>query len=494
MLVKELLERQKENDKTAIICGNENISYREMHIKVCMSAQKLAYEGIDHNIGLFIHNSTNYIIAYFTISYTGRVIVPLNPRIKVNELKCTIEYCELRTIVSDSANIGLLRKNLKDYLYKIRVFNIDTLSVEYMGGDITLLASDNSELDEVALMLHTSGSLSEPKRVMLTHMNLISCVESIVKSLNITKDDRTLIALPLFLASANTSQMLAHIYIGASIVIMDAFFTAGYFFKLVERYRITNFTGVPFMMLALIDDNNSKHRNLSSLRFICFGGAPMPVDKIRRLITSFPYIGFVHMYGQTEASTRISHLLPEEKLKKIGSVGKPIPGMELRLVNEDGRDAKGDVVGEVIVKGRNVMKGYYKRKELTQQTLKNGWLYTGDLGKFDEEGFLYIVGRKKNVIIKGGMNIYPEEIEEILMQHPAIKEVCVLGEKHELLGEVPVAKIILHDNVEKINEETLFKFCLGAMSSFKIPERVLIVKELPRTGSGKIIRFCEGVE
>jgi long-chain acyl-CoA synthetase len=490
MVVKELLERQKENHKTAIICGSKSISYAQLHNKAYMASKELISGCMDHySIGLFIHNSINYITAYFSVSYSEKVIVPISTRIKADELKSTVEYCELRTIVSDSANIELLRKYFECCEYEIRVFNIDTTAFEYMGGDAALPVCGSGELEDVALMLHTSGSLSSPKRVMLTHVNLISCVEAIIRSLNITPDDRTLIALPLFLASANTSQMLVHIYLGASIVIMDALFTAEYFFKLVEKHQITNFTGVPFMMLSLIDNKNSKQRDISSLRFICFGGAPTPAAKIYQLVTAFPGIGFVHMYGQTEAATRITHLLPEDQLGKTGSVGKAIPGMQLRLVNEAGNDAAQGEVGEVIVKGKNVMKGYYKRKEQTRQTLVNGWLYTGDLGRFDRDGFLYIVGRRKNVIIKGGMNIYPEEIEELLMQHPAVKEVCVSGEEHELLGEAPVAKIVLKDNAGRINEEMLMRYCLGAMSSFKIPERIQIVAELPKTDSGKLIRL-----
>lgn len=492
MHIKDLIERQKNNDKVAIIYGNRDVSYRELHNKVLAASQNLLYEGMGHHVGLFIHNSVNYILGYFAISFTSKVIVPINPGIKAMELKCTIEYCELRTIVSDSVNIGLLRKNLEEYKYKIRVFNIETMTCEYFGGQAVLPVSGDNETEDIALMLHTSGSLSSPKRVMLTNTNLISCAESIIESLDITEEDRTLIALPLFLASANTSQMLTHIYLGASIVIMDALFTAGYFFKLVEKHKVTNFTGVPTMMTLLADNKNSKGHDISSLRFICFGGAPTPVHVIKQLIMSFPQTAFIHMYGQTEASTRISHLLPDFQLSKISSVGKPIPGVQLRLVNEAGNDVAEDEVGEVAIKGRNVMKGYFKRDELTKQTIKNGWLYTGDLGRYDAEGFLYIVGRKKNVIIKGGMNIYPEEIEEILKSYPAIKEACVSAEKHDLFGEVPVARVVLNDSAGAADEEEIKRFCLENMSSYKIPERITVVSELPTTETGKMIRFYGG--
>jgi long-chain acyl-CoA synthetase len=490
MCIKDMLENQKKNDNTALIYANEYISYRELYDTVHIVSHELASQCEGYrSIGLFIHNSINYIAAYFSISFTGHVIVPINSRIKANELESTIHYCELGVIVTDTLNIDLLRKCLKDFPYLIKAFNMDTMSFESMGGNESIPVIEGCELDDVALMLHTSGSLSSPKRVMLTHHNLITCVEAIIESLEITRADRTLIALPLFLASANTSQMLAHIYLGASIVIMDALFTAGYFFKLVERHGVTNFTGVPYMMQLLADNKNTKAQDISSLRFICFGGAPTPVEKIRKLIASFSGVDFIHMYGQTEASTRISHLLPDRMIEKAGSVGKPLPGMEWKLVNEEGSDVGMGEVGELLVKGGNIMKGYYKRNEQTLTTLMDGWLHTGDLGRFDEEGFLYIVGRMRNVIIKGGMNIYPEEIEEILCSHPAVKEACVTGEKDDLLGEVPVAKVVLKDPSINIRVEELMRFCVEKLSSFKVPARIQMAAELPRTETGKIKRF-----
>jgi len=194
------------------------------------------------------------------------------------------------------------------------------------------------------------------------------------------------------------------------------------------------------------------------------------------------------MYGQTETSTRISHLLPKNSKIKIGSVGKPIPGVELKIVNDEGKEAQIEEIGEIIVKGSNIMKGYYKRNELTQQSIHDGWLFTGDMGKLDRDGFLYIVGRKKNVIIKGGMNIYPEEIEEIILLNPIVEEVCVYGESNELLGEVPIARVILKSNAVNIKEDDLKRYCFRNMTSFKIPDRFEFVTELPKTDSGKIIR------
>ena len=493
MYIMELLARQKDNDSTALIYGDKRVTYKEMYNAVLAISHELAAQSEKYrSIGLFINNSVNYVKAYFAITFTGHVIVPISPRIKAGELVSTILYCELGVIVTDTSNMEQLRKELREIQYLIKVFNMDTLAFEEVGKTAFLPVSGGNELDEVALMLHTSGSLSLPKRVMLTHKNLVSCAEAIIESLGITKTDRTLIALPLFLASANTSQMLTHIYLGASMVILDTMFTAGYFFKLTERHIVTNFTGVPYMMRLLTENTNMQQCDISSLRFICFGGAPTPLEIIHNLMTAFPAIQCIHMYGQTEASTRISHLLPGMAAAKAGSVGKPLPGMECKLADSEGRSVEAGEVGEVLVKGLNVMKGYYKRAELTSQTVTDGWLHTGDLGRYDEDGFLYIVGRNKNVIIKGGMNIYPEEIEEVLCMHPDVKEAYVFGEKDELLGEVPVAEVVLKNYEIHITINDLMKYCIDNLSSYKLPKEIIPVSQLPRTETGKILRIGSG--
>lgn len=490
MQIKDLLIRQKDNDKKAIIYGSHSITYNDLYKKVTSVTAYIENESKEfRNIGIFIHNSINYVISYFSITFLDKVIVPINPREKKNELTSTIEYCELGLIITDSNNADLIRKYLKDCTFPVKVFNIDTMNFEKIERELELpISYQNDDLKNVALLLHTSGSLSIPKRVMLTHENLISCVKSIIKSLELKTDDRTLIALPMFLASANTSQMLTHIYLGASIIIMDALFTPGYLLYMVEKHKVTNFTGVPYMVLLLIEYKKVKIYDISSLNFVCFGGAPTPEKKIEELINTFPEIKFIHMYGQTEASTRISHLLPSDSIRKVGSVGKPIPGVGLRIVDEHGIDVHAGEVGEVIVKGSNVMKGYYKRSEQTLQTIKDGWLYTGDMGKLDGEGFLYIVGRKKNIIIKGGMNIYPEEIEEVLLLHPYIKEACVFGESDEILGEIPIARVVLEEDAFDLSEDDIKKYCFKSLTSFKLPSRIVFVNKIIKTYSGKIKR------
>ena len=213
----------------------------------------------------------------------------------------------------------------------------------------------------------------------------------------------------------------------------------------------------------------------------------MPVDMLERIIDFFNNPGIVQTYGQTEASPRVTALLPDDAIRKIGSVGKAIPNVQVQVFDENDKPVQNGEIGQIVVKGPNIMKGYYKKPDITKETLKGGWLHTGDLGKFDDEGYLYIVGRIKNIIISGGLNIYPEEIEEVIINYPEVKEVVVVPEHHDILGEVPIAKIVLIDGAQ-IDLKELNKFCAERLSANKIPSKYLICDKLEKTYTGKIKR------
>lgn len=213
----------------------------------------------------------------------------------------------------------------------------------------------------------------------------------------------------------------------------------------------------------------------------------MSVTKIEELVKRFPSIGFIQTYGQTECSPRVTALLPSDALKKIGSVGKPIPNVQIKICDENGKAADFYEKGEILVNGDNVMKGYYKRDEITCSVKIDSWLHTGDIGYLDEEGYLYLVGRKKNIIISGGINIYPEEIEQMLMNYGGVKESYVYGIEHDILGEVPVAEIVLKDD-EFLNVNEILNFCKERLAPYKVPKKIKVVKSLEKTYNGKIKR------
>ena len=211
----------------------------------------------------------------------------------------------------------------------------------------------------------------------------------------------------------------------------------------------------------------------------------MPTEKLKQLIVKFPSIGFIQTYGQTECSPRVTALLSKHSLDKVGSVGKSIPNVEVIIVDDCGEQCEPYVSGEICVRGENIMKGYYKHPDLTKEVIINGWLHTGDIGYMDNEGFIYLNGRIKNIIVTGGINIYPEEVEEILLSYNGVQDVCVFGEEDEILGEIPVAKIVIN---RRIDCRELKKYCLERLSDYKVPVRFEVVDELSKTYNGKIIR------
>ncbi len=491
MLLHDLIIRQKGNAKIAVIDKNTRLTYAELYSQAKKVSEYIRSTfGPCQNVALFLPNSAQYVIAYLAIALSGNTIVPISTMAKKPEVLSTIEYCDIRLIITNHYFSGILQQFIAGSDTPISVFVIDQDTFCHDNGIHNFLAGEENIIlneDSTAILLHTSGTTGRPKRVMLTHRNLISNVESNIASLGFTDKDISLIALPMYFGYCNTAQFLTHLYLGATIVIMDRLFSPAYFFSLVNTHGITNFTGVPSMLLMFLSLRNKDKLNAPSLKTICFGGGNMPVEKLRELITSFPDVGFVQTYGQTEASPRITCLLPEDSLRKIGSVGKPIPGVQVAIVDDTGTPVEPGQPGEIIVHGKNVMKGYYKRPEDTEKTIQNGWLHTGDIGRYDDEGYIYLVGRKKNIIISGGINIYPEEVEEMLLSHSAVKEACVTGMNHEWLGEVPIAKVVLHEG-KTISVDALMNFCCENLSGYKVPERISIVNSLPKTLTGKMKR------
>ncbi len=488
MTIGNLLYRQENNTKIALKYGKGSISYEEWayESKKLKSIICKLLPNESKCIAIYLPNSIQYAIAYFGILFSERVIIPIDPQSKAFEICSIVKYCEVDMIISSNAYKHIFEKVSQICSNRVIVYYIDTQEkIEYGKADF-VQKTDNlmfsHVLSDVAIMLHTSGTTSDPKRVMLTHRNIISNIESNIKSLGLKEDDISLIALPMYFGYCNTAQFLTHVYLGGTIVILNTIFLPKQFWGVVEKENITNFTAVPSMLLMLVDYQYYKKYNYSSLKYICFGGGAMALEKLKILIKRFPTISFIHTYGQTECSPRITALLSEDSLRKIGSVGKAIPGVRVNIVDQNDNQLGAGERGEIVVEGDNIMKGYYKKPKFTSDILRNNLLHTGDIGYFDEDGYLYITGRKKNVIISGGVNIYPEEIEMIILSYEGVKNALVLGESHNLLGEVPIAKVIVDDSV---NIDELRKYCLKHLAGYKIPVRFDKVIKLKKTYNGK---------
>ncbi len=496
MFIYDLIFRQKYNKKIAIKQGTQQITYREL-FEISRDLGKKINDLVgkeQKNIGLYLPNSIDYAVAYLAIQSLKKVAVPISVLTKSLEVKSTLDYCEVDIIITDSNNIEILKEALTGNEYKKIIYNISNHEILTLNCHNDFVAKDakytfTESDDDIAILLHTSGTTSNPKRVMLTHRNLISNIESNIKSLGLNENDITLIILPMCFGYCNTAQFLTHLYLGATIVIYDGIFFPKKIFQMVETDKITNFTAVPSMLLTILEYRYLEKYNYSSLNVITFGGGPMPVNKLNSLIKLMPTVGFVQTYGQTECSPRVTALLQEDSFKKIGSVGKPIPGVSIKIVDCNDKILNKNHIGEILVQGPNVMKGYYKFDELNTTIISNGWLHTGDLGYFDDDGYLYLTGRLKNMIISCGINIYPEEIEQIILQHQGVKEVCVMGENDELKGEIPVAYVVRDSD---ITSTELKEFCLKNLANYKVPSRFEFINQLPKTYNGKIKRNRKG--
>ena len=491
MLLQDYLTRQKTNDALAIKQEDTELSYRQWYQQSTALAATLHHlAGKSNHIALVFPNSIAYAVSYFAVLYASRVIVPMGPEVMQEEFCHTLSYCEIDVVLSYAAWKEQLLSHLKDYPYRVSVLFVDTnetLEVNPALSPVpkTTEFSSLETADSVALMPHTSGSTSNPRRVMTTHRNLITNAQANINILGLTSQDKTLIVIPMRFGLSNTNQFLSCIMTGASMVILKPPFWVPNFIKTVQQESITYTVMVPSMLMLLLQFPIKNKKALETLKSISFSGSAMPAGRQKQLMERFPSLLFYYSYGLTEASTRVALLHPEYFEAKQGSVGLPIEGVHLRILSEEGKILPPGSTGEVLIQGPNIMKGYYKQPEATAETLIDGWFHSGDLGYLDEDGFLFLTGRKKNLIISGGQNISPEEVEEILNRFEQITDSCVFAKSDLIAGELPHALIV---SPQTVNRKELARFCSQYLEEYKIPVTFEQVESIPKTYNGKIDR------
>jgi acyl-CoA synthetase (AMP-forming)/AMP-acid ligase II len=291
---------------------------------------------------------------------------------------------------------------------------------------------------------------------------------------------------PLFHVTALNSQLIKIIHAGATGVLMRAFKTED-ILDTIEREKITEMTGVPAMYSLMLQSPTIDMREMSSLRYCGYGGAPAPVELIKTLKEKFPFWRLRNVYGLTEASSWVTMLPHEETTTRPDSVGLPVPIVSLRIVDAQNEDLPSGKVGEILIKGPTIFKGYWGKPEATVESMKNGWFHTGDLGRFDEEGYLYVVDRKKEMVIRGGENVYCIEVENVLCQHPKIAEVAVTGAQDSIYGEVVKAAVVLKEGMQAFESE-IQEFCKKYLADYKVPQYIKFVYSLPRNAAGKVLK------
>lgn len=480
------------SDKTAIYFQDIEITYKDLEEKVNRLANGLANLGLKkgERAAVLLPNCPEFVISYFGIVSIGATIVPINPLFKAEELKYILNDASIKILITAAPFQNLVESiwNEAQSLESLIIIGGETEKdiydfAELIEGSASEPFNITIEPDDVASCLYTSGTTGKPKGALLTHDNLIFDAEATIKHLGLGSDENYLCVLPLFHSFAEMVCMIVPIYTGASITIVGQF-KPDATLKEVEAKKVTIFAGVPAMygaFLAAIKD--PKSYDLSSIKLCVSGGAPLPVEIMKVFEERYGVI-MIEGNGPTETSP-VSYANPIEGVRKPGSVGIPVPGVEVKIVDDNDNEVPVNEVGEICVKGRNVMKGYLNRPEETAQALRGGWLHTGDLGKKDEDGYIYIVDRKKDMIIVGGLNVYPREVEEILYQHPAVAEAAVVGIADELRGEIPKAFVALKPG-EEATEKELIRYCRQNLANYKCPKQVEFCESLPKTVTGKI--------
>jgi long-chain acyl-CoA synthetase len=338
---------------------------------------------------------------------------------------------------------------------------------------------------DLAMILYTSGTTGKPKGVMLSHANLSANANSIIRYLKLKPSDRMMVILP-FYYSYGTSLLTTHVRVGATLVIDNRFLYPNVVLDTMEKEKVTGLAGVPSHFAILLRKSALRKYKLSKLRYVTQAGSALTSEMIKEFISIFPKIKFYVMYGQTEATARLTYLAPKFLNKKIGSIGKAIPGVKIDILGDDGKKLGIGQIGEIVARGPNVMLGYWNSPAETKAALRKEGLYTGDLARLDNDGFLYLVSRKKEMIKSGANRISPFEIEEVVCQMPGVLECAAVGIKDEILGEA--IKLCVVKNGMDLTETNLLRFCQQNLSGYKVPRIIEFMSSLPKTSTGKIKR------
>jgi len=474
-------------DRVAIHLGDQTTSYGELDDQSARVAGLLAARGIAPGtpIGIMLPNVPEFASVYYGILRTGAVVVPMNPLLKAREIAYYLGDSGAPVIfawhiTAPEVEIGAKEAGAEAILVDPATFP-DILATASPAPQVV----DRAAYD-TAVVLYTSGTTGHPKGAELTHANLINNVEvSAADLFQLGPDDLIFGGLPLFHAFGQTCTLNAAIMTGASLTVLPRFDAAKALGILADQ-RVTIFAGVPTMFSALLHVPDRSGYDVSALRLCISGGAAMPVEVLRQFEDAFDCI-VLEGYGLSETSPVASFNHPGRE-RKPGSIGTPIRGVEMRVVDASGAEVPQGEVGEIAIRGHNIMKGYLNRPDATAEAVSaDGWFRTGDIGRVDEDGYYYIVDRKKDLIIRGGYNIYPREIEEVLYEHPEVAEAAVVGIPHPELGEEVGAAVALKPGAT-VTPDELRSYVKSQVAAYKYPRRVWIVDALPKGPTGKILK------
>ena len=505
MTIGELLVRNahKWPGKAAVIDEEAQLTFSQINERVNRLADYLVRSGLEKGdrVGVVVHNGHQFIEIYFAVAKTGGIFCPYNNHLRSDELKDILLYSTPKFVFLDS-DFGPMIDGMKPSLSSVAHY-VCLQKPEWAGMEDYEAALAPGKTDEPATtvveddvlsIIFTAGTTGKPKGAMRTHRHLMSDAIASVIDLRVEYDEKVLITFPMYHVAAEDN-IVRHSFMPNTIYIKkEGGFNPADVLDYISRERISRCQFVPTMIHSLLQIPDVKKFDLSSLKLILYAGSPMPAELLRQALEVFP-CGFAQLYGQTESGPFTTVLKPEDhvisgpkaNLERLASSGKPAINYEIRIVDENDNDVPVGAVGEIIGKSEAMTIGYWQMPEATAEKLKGGWLRTGDLGRFDDEGFVYIVERKNDLIISGGVNIYPREIEEILYTHPAVSEVSVIGLPDEHWGEVVKAVVVLKDG-SAATDADLIGYCGQRLAGYKKPKTVDFWNELPKSPQGKILK------
>jgi fatty-acyl-CoA synthase len=488
-------------DATAIVYGDLRQTYAELHVSVSRVANALAERGIDHGdrVALHSHNSHAFVVACLALARIGAIVVPVNFMLGPDEVAYVLEHSGATAIIVEDELIpvaaGALHRMPESAGVRVRIVisdaDADTTAGWEPFGPLMAHPDASEPLvavgdDEPVALLYTSGTESRPKGAALTSRSLIAQFVSCIVDGEMSANDVEIHSLPLYHCAQLYCFLLPGLYLGATNIVLpraapDEILAA------IERERATKLFCPPTVWIGLLRHPDFERRDLSSLRKGYYGASAMPVEVLREILQRLPDLRLFNFYGQTEMSPMATLLRPEDQLRKAGSAGRPALNVETMIVDDEDRPVPPGTVGEIVHRSPHAMLGYWNDPQKTAETFAHGWFHSGDLGAIDDEGYLTVVDRKKDMIKTGGENVASREVEEVLYAHPAVQEVAIFGVPDPKWIEAVTAAVVLREG-ERVGTDQLIAYCRERLAGFKAPKHVVVLDELPKNASGKILK------
>lgn len=460
-------------------------SYLQLFESSCKAAaflQKKYSVGSGDRVAVLSKNELEYVVLFFALHRLGAILVPVNFRLTAREIAHILADAGAKLLIHENEYQSVVSELDQDVLFANRL-SFETFA-NNLRNEPSRLTTFAARSEDPCMILYTSGTTGAPKGAVITHQGLFWNSINTTLRLNLSQNDCTVIFLPFFHTGGWNVLTTPFFHRGGKIVLLKKF-DAEQILQLSEREKATILFGVPTTMDMMARHPHFANFDLSKIRYAIVGGEPMPIDLIQTWESR--NIPIRQGYGLTEFGPNVFSLNQEDSIRKIGSIGFPNFYIDVRIVSDQGQELEAGEIGELVLRGPMMMKEYWRNDKATNEAIRDGWLFTGDLVKKDNEGYFYVVGRKKDMYISGGENVYPPEVEQVLMKCPGVREVAVIGVADEKWGEVGKAFIVLENN-STTNEDSLKEYCLKNLAKFKIPKHFAFIPSLPKGDSGKILK------